>query len=183
MTKFPQLHARAQSIIAENDVDTVEVAFADTQGHLRGKRIPAQHFLARHGREGLRAGRRGVLLELALRAARAPALQPGVGHRRHDRDARPGDAAPDALARRAPRLCMSDCVSEHGHEPIEMDPRHQLRRQVERCQERGYDPVLATEIEFYLTDRGRQAGLRRHPVLLAAEGRRDRARRRATSGA
>ena len=47
---------------------------------------------------------------------------------------------------------MADCVSEHGHEPIEMDPRHQLRRQVERCQERGFDPVLATEIEFYLTD-------------------------------
>ena len=47
---------------------------------------------------------------------------------------------------------MADCVTEHGHEPLDMDPRHQLRRQVERCQARGYDPVLATEIEFYLTD-------------------------------
>ena len=49
-------------------------------------------------------------------------------------------------------LCMADCVSEHGHEPLDMDPRHQLRRQVERCRERGFDPVMATEIEFYLTD-------------------------------
>ena len=59
-----------------------------------------RHVLPRaHGREGLRAGRRVVLLELALRAARAPALQPGRGHRRHDRRARPRDAATDAVAR------------------------------------------------------------------------------------
>ena len=57
---------------------------------------------------------------------------------------------PGAIARRS---CMADCVSEHDHEPIVMDPRHQLRRQVERCQERGFEPVLATEIEFYLTER------------------------------
>ena len=137
-----------------------------------------RHVLPRaHRREGLRAGRRVVLLELALRAARAAALQPGLRHRRHDRHARPGDAAGRRRGASARRSCMADCVSEHGHEPIAMDPRHQLRRQVERCQERGFEPVLATEIEFYLTDEDGKPVLRRHPVLLA----RRRAPRSSTS--
>ena len=52
MTSTKQLHAHAQQIIAEHDVDTIEVAFADTQGHLRGKRIPATFFLERTGEKG-----------------------------------------------------------------------------------------------------------------------------------
>jgi len=52
MTNFKQLHARAAALIAEHDVDTIEVALADTQGHLRGKRIPATFFLERTAEKG-----------------------------------------------------------------------------------------------------------------------------------
>ncbi len=150
MTKFPQLLARAESIIAENDVDTVEVAFADTQGHLRGKRIPAQHFINKVAEKGYANADAAFYWSWHCELPELPHYNPGA-------DIVDMIVVPDlATLRPTPwraraALCMSNCVSEHGHEPIPMDPRYHLRHQVERCQARGYDPVLATEIEFYLT--------------------------------
>ena len=152
MTSTKQLHARAQALIAEHDIDTVEVAFADTQGHLRGKRIPATFFLARTGREGLRAGGRVVLLELALRAARAPALQPGLRHRRHDRRARPRDAETDAVARPR-RACAWPIASASTTTSRSRWIRAtSCAGRSSAARSAASSPVLATEIEFYLTD-------------------------------
>jgi glutamine synthetase len=151
MTSTKQLHAHAQSLIAEHDVDTIEVAFADTQGHLRGKRIPANHFLNRTAEKGFAQADASFFWSWHCELPELPHYNPGS-------DIVDMIVLPDlATLRPTPwreraALCMADCVTEHGHEPLEMDPRHQLRRQVQRCQARGFDPVLATEIEFYLTD-------------------------------
>src|SRR6476619_4884256 len=118
MTSTKQLHARAQAIIAENDIDTVEVAFADTQGHLRGKRIPASFFLERSAEKGFAQADASFYWSWHCELPDLAPLRPTPWR--------------DKAA-----LCMADCISEHGHEPIAMDPRHQLRRQVERCRERG----------------------------------------------
>ena len=151
MTSTKQLHARAQAIIAEHDIDTVEVAFADTQGHLRGKRIPATFFLERTAEKGFAQADASFYWSWHCELPELPHYNPAS-------DIVDMIVVPDlATLRPTPwrdkaALCMADCVSEHGHEPIAMDPRHQLRRQVERCREHGFEPVLATEIEFYLTD-------------------------------
>ena len=151
MTNAKQLHARAQAIIAEHDIDTVEVAFADTQGHLRGKRIPASFFLARTAEKGFAQADASFSWSWHCELPELPHYNPAS-------DIVDMIVVPDLETLRPTpwrdraALVMADCISEHGHEPIEMDPRHQLRRQVERCRERGFNPVLATEIEFYLTD-------------------------------
>jgi glutamine synthetase len=36
------------------------------------------------------------------------------------------------------------------HEPIVLDPRHLLRTVIGRLQGVGYEPIAATELEFYL---------------------------------
>jgi glutamine synthetase len=151
MTNFKQLHARTAALIAENDIDTIEVAFADTQGHLRGKRIPASFFLQRTGEKGFAQADASFYWSWHCELPELPHYNPGS-------DIVDMIVLPDlATLRPTPwrdrsALCMADCVSEHGHEPIDADPRHQLRRQIERCQARGFEPVLATELEFYLTD-------------------------------
>ena len=178
MTSTKQLHARAQQIIAEHDVDTVEVAFADTQGHLRGKRIPATFFLERTGEKGFAQADASFYWSWHCELPELPHYNPAS-------DIVDMIVVPDlATLRPTPwrertALCMADCVSEHGHEPIDADPRHQLRRQVERCQAARLRAGAGDRARVLPDRRGRQAGLRRHPVLLAAEGRRARARRRA----
>ncbi len=85
MSSTKQLHARAQAhhrrARHRHDRDRVR-----RHAGASARQAHPGHVLPRaHRREGLRASRRVVLLELALRAARAAALQPGLGHRRHDR--------------------------------------------------------------------------------------------------
>ncbi len=151
MTNAKQLHARAHALIAENDIDTIEVAFADTQGHLRGKRIPATFFLNKTGEKGFAQADASFYWSWHCELPELPHYNPAA-------DIVDMIVVPDLATlkptpwRERTALCMADCVTEHGRHPVVMDPRHQLRRQVERCQERGFEPVLATEIEFYLTD-------------------------------
>jgi glutamine synthetase len=151
MSSTEQHHSRAQALIAEHDIDTIEIAFADTQGHLRGKRVPATHFINRTAQKGFAQADASFFWSWHCELPELPHYNPAS-------DILDMIVLPDlATLRPTPwreraAICMADCVTEHGHKPLEMAPRHQLRRQVERCQARGFDPVLATEIEFYLTD-------------------------------
>jgi glutamine synthetase len=151
MTNDKQLHARAQALIAENDVDTVEVAFADTQGHLRGKRIPATFFLERTAEKGFAQADASFYWSWHCELPELPHYNPAADI--VDMIVKP-DLATLRITPWRPRtaLVMGDCITEHEHAPHPMDPRAHLRAQVERCQERGFEPVVATEIEFYLTD-------------------------------
>src|SRR4051794_9205688 len=151
MTSTKQLHARAQAIIAENDVDTIEVAFADTQGHLRGKRIPASFFLASTAAKGFAQADASFFWSWHCELPELPHYDPAADI--VDMIVKPDLATLKVTPwRKGAAICMADCITEHAREPHPMDPRAHLRAQVERCRERGFEPVLATEIEFYLTD-------------------------------
>jgi glutamine synthetase len=151
MTNDKQLHARAQALIAENDVETIEVAFADTQGHLRGKRIPATFFLERTADRGFAQADASFFWSWHCELPELPHYDPAADI--VDMIVKPDLATLKVTPwRKGAAICMADCITEHAREPHPMDPRAHLRRQVERCQERGFEPVLATEIEFYLTD-------------------------------
>jgi glutamine synthetase len=41
-------------------------------------------------------------------------------------------------------------VDERTHEPLPVDSRHQLRQALERVRAQGFEPTMATEIEFHL---------------------------------
>jgi glutamine synthetase len=149
MTSPKQLHARASSLIAEHDIDTVEVAFSDLQGHLRGKRVPAGFFLDRTAEKGFAQADATFYWSWHCELPELPHYNPAS-------DIVDMIVLPDlATLRPTPwrartALVMADTISERTHAPHVMDPRNHLRRQVERCRERGFDPVIATEIEFYL---------------------------------
>jgi glutamine synthetase len=56
--------------------------------------------------------------------------------------------------------------------PSPGDPRHALKRVVERCQADGFNPVVAVELEFYVMDRARDGNGRRQPPASPTSGHR-----------
>jgi glutamine synthetase len=131
-------------------IDTVVVAFTDMQGRLLGKRVVAEVYL-----ETLDAGQpvEGCNYLLALDME----MDPVPGYELASWEQGYGDFAlhPDpATLRRIPwlegtALVLAD-VAWHDGSPVTQSPRQVLKRQVERAAEAGYEPMFASELEFFL---------------------------------
>jgi glutamine synthetase len=130
-------------------IDTVVAAFTDMQGRLMGKREHASFFLdetAGHGLEGCN-------YLLALDMDMDP--QPGYAMASWERGYGDFHLLPDlATLRRIPwlegtALVLCDVGWEDGS-PVVASPRQVLKRQVERARDAGYEPMFASELEFYL---------------------------------
>src|SRR5205823_5978677 len=130
-------------------IDTVVCAFTDMQGRLMGKREQAEYFLdesVEHGLEGC-----NYLLALDME------MDPQTGYEMASWERGYGDfhLTPDLTTlRRVPwvegtALVLCDVDWEDGS-PVVASPRQILRRQVERSREAGFEPMLASELEFYL---------------------------------
>jgi glutamine synthetase len=130
-------------------IDTVVAAFPDMQGRLMGKRFHARFFLddtLEHGLEGC-----------AYLLATDMDTEPRDGYAVANWDQGYGDfvAVPDlATLRRTPwlegtALVLCDVVSVDG-EPVAPAPRAVLRAQVERARAAGFEPMVGTELEFFL---------------------------------
>jgi glutamine synthetase len=131
-------------------IDTVVVAFTDMQGRLLGKRVHAQYFLdehiADHGVEGC-----NYLLALDME------MEPVPGYSIASWEQGYGDFAmrPDLdTLRRIPwlegtALVLCDVTWNDGS-PVRPSPRQVLKEQVERARAAGYEPMIGSELEFYL---------------------------------
>jgi glutamine synthetase len=131
-------------------IDTVVVAFTDMQGRLLGKRVHAQYFLdehiADHGVEGC-----NYLLALDME------MDPVPGYSIASWEQGYGDFAmrPDLdTLRRIPwlegtALVLCDVTWNDGS-PVRPSPRQVLKAQVERARAAGYEPMIGSELEFYL---------------------------------
>lgn len=145
---MPDMSTDFEARCREAGVHTIEVTAPDTQGHLRGKRVPIDRFFKTTVRDGVNIADAMFVFDMQndlvdnpyinmesgfLDCRLVPDVSTGriLGHR-------PGYA-----------LVFADAVDEHG-EPHENAPRGVLARQVERCRAQGLDPVVATELEFYL---------------------------------
>jgi len=140
--KLPESSA---DLIRRAGVKQVECLFPDVTGYPRGKLMPAEAFLA--GQE--------------LRIAQAIPMQGVTGEYSYhpifvddDPDVR---LVPDlATVRLAPwadpprALAIHDCVELDGR-PCAFAPRSLLKTVLARYAERGLTPVVAPEIEFYLS--------------------------------
>ncbi|MBA2740948.1 MAG: glutamine synthetase [Actinobacteria bacterium] len=136
--------------IESGEIDTVVVAFTDMQGRLLGKRLHGEFFVeeieAEHGVEGC-----NYLLALDMEMDPVPGYQIASWEQGY------GDfaLAPDlATLRRIPWLEATALVlcDVHWHDgsPVEPSPRQVLRAQVERAAALGLEPMLGSELEFYL---------------------------------
>lgn len=131
-----------------HEVHTVEVATPDTYGHLRGKRVPAERFFA-----GAHASAFGIadaifIMDLQNDLVDNQFINMDSGfldcHLRADVSTgrvlthRPGYA-----------LVFADAHDPQGNlHPL--STRTVLKEQIAKCTQRGLEPVVATELEFYL---------------------------------
>jgi glutamine synthetase len=136
--------------VESGSIDTVVVAFTDMQGRLMGKRVHAQYFvdenIADHGTEGC-----NYLLALDME------MDPIPGYSIASWEQGYGDFAmrPDLdTLRRIPwlegtALVLCDVAWNDGS-PVRPSPRQVLKAQVERARSLGYEPMIGSELEFYL---------------------------------
>ena len=141
---------KIEKFIEENKIHTVEVGFADINGVLRGKTLPARHFL--------KIAERGTGL---AKAPFAWDIQCGV----YDdiEFANFDNGFPEMIAkpilktfkkipwREGSAFVFADIVDEEGY-LIEENPREVLKKVLKRYNALGFRPIVGSELEFYLFD-------------------------------
>ncbi len=129
-------------------VHTVEVATPDTQGHLRGKRVPVDRFFATVAAAGVAIADAIFVMDAQDDLTDNPYINMDTGYL--DCKLMPDLSTGRILAHRPGyAIVFTDVADEHGR-PHPLGPRRVLARQIERCRGLGYEPVAATELEFYL---------------------------------
>lgn len=131
------------------EIDTVIAALIDMPGRLMGKRFHARHFLDGAYEETHCCN---YLLANDVEMTPVPGFKSASWAQGY------GDYVmkPDlSTLRRIPwapgtALVLCDLLDHHTHELIPHAPRSILRRQVERARAMGYEPMMATELEFFL---------------------------------
>lgn len=137
-----------KTAVKSGEIDTVAVALVDMQGRLMGKRFHAQHFLDAHDETHCCIYLLATDYEMfTVPGYDAASWQKGYG----DYVMRPDLST----LRRLPwapgtALCMVDLIDHHTHEPVPHAPRNVLAKQVARARAMGFDPMMATELEFFL---------------------------------
>jgi glutamine synthetase len=137
-----------QGFLRDHNIHEVECVIADMTGIARGKILPKDLFLAG---EHMRLPK-SVLLNTVH--GEQPNNTPYVGSTDPDMICVPDPATmrvvPWATERVA--LVIHDCENFDGS-PVDLAPRAVLRRVLARYAERGWKPVVAPEMEFYLVAR------------------------------
>jgi glutamine synthetase len=139
----------AREFLDRHQVHTVECMFADTWGLPRGKRLSTQYFLSTAGGSGFAIANvaftwdmHGVIFPTAF-------VDDEKGY--PDMHVVPDLSTLRVAAwREGTAFCICDTIDPQTHESIPMDGRAILRRAVERVGALGYEPVVATELEFHL---------------------------------
>ncbi|MGU9957949.1 MAG: glutamine synthetase family protein [Arenicellales bacterium WSBS_2016_MAG_OTU3] len=138
--------------LLDNDIDEVEGIIPDMNGVARGKLIPAKKY-----RE-----------EVGMRLPEAVFLQSVTGEDPEDwSSVDPADIdiilKPDPNTLRVvpwaadpTALLIHDCFYAND-EPVRMSPRYVLRNIIERYRQKGWKPVVAPELEFYLVKKNTDA--------------------------
>jgi glutamine synthetase len=133
------------------EIDTVMVAAVDMQGRLMGKRFHARHF-AEHGWRETHCCNYLLAVDMEMTPV------PGYASANWARGYGDYTVRPDlATLRRAAwvpgvALVLADLIDHHTGAPVAMSPRAILQRQVARARAMGFEPMMATELEFYLFD-------------------------------
>ncbi len=129
-------------------VHTVEVATPDTQGHLRGKRVPTARFFDSVVEHGVHIADAIYVFDIQNDLPDNPYINMDSGYL--DCHLVPDLSTGRILTHRPGyALVMADAFDATG-QPHPLAPRSVLAGQIERCRAAGVDPVVATEMEFFL---------------------------------
>ena len=136
--------------IQRGDIDTVVMAFPDLQGRLVGKRTTGRFFLehvAEHGTENCDYLIATDFDDVAVPGYQFASYDIGYG----DMVAR-ADFGTLRFTPWVPKtaLILCDLVSVQTGKPIRVAPRQVLRDQVAAAREMNLEPMIGSEIEFYL---------------------------------
>ena len=145
MTTFEEL----KSEIAAGSIDTVLTCIIDMQGRLMGKRFHAEAFLDIAEDETHCCN---YLLATDLEMATPD------GYASTSWEAGYGDyiMKPDLTTIRpvpwleGTAMVLCDVLDHHTHAPVPFAPREVLKRQIARADALGFQPIMATELEFFL---------------------------------
>lgn len=137
-----------KALVTSGDIDTVVVAGIDMQGRLVGKRFHAQFFID-GGHEETHCC--NYLLAVDMEMTTVPGYKTASWENGY------GDYVlkPDMTTlHRVPwmagtAMVIGDFLDHHSHEPVSVSPRAILKKQVERARAMGFEPMMATELEFY----------------------------------
>ena len=127
---------------------TVVIGVGDLNGIMRGKRLPASHWPA--------ACKEGIAFSLVLLAADMTSDVWDTPYVNFDNGYPDMHVFPAATPVAVPweegvAFCMGRCEGM-DHQPVPIDPRQVLLRQMERARAMGFDPQIGPEVEFYLLD-------------------------------
>ncbi|MEV7429222.1 glutamine synthetase family protein [Nocardioides sp. NPDC092400] len=148
-------HLSREELVVEIEagtIDTVVIAFTDMQGRLQGKRLHGRYFVDHvldHGAEGCNYL---LAVDVEMNTVEGYAIsswERGYGDMEMVLDER-------TIRRLShlPATAMVQCDlvwpagEDGGHAPVVQDPRAVLRRQLDRCAERGWEAMSGTELEF-----------------------------------
>jgi glutamine synthetase len=139
-----------RAAVETGTIDTVVAAFTDMQGRLMGKREQAEYFLD----ESVEHGLEGCNYLIATDMENEP--QPGYAMANWESGYGDFHMTPDlGTLRRIPwlegtALVLCDVDWEDSSKPVVASPRQVLKAQVERARAAGYEPMIGSELEFYL---------------------------------
>jgi glutamine synthetase len=136
--------------IEADAIDTVISAVCDMQGRLVGKRVTGRFFVEHCLEHGTHFCTYLLGTDMEMKTPDGFALmnwETGYG----DYLARPDWETLRVIPwLEKTALVLADAVDEATGGLVPVAPRSILRRQVERCAERGFRPMMATELEYYL---------------------------------
>ncbi len=135
--------------VVRGEIDTVLVASVDMQGRLMGKRFHAAFFVSNGYKETHCCN---YLLAVDMEMNTVPGYKSAGWEQGY------GDYVmkPDLATLRAlpwlpgTALCLADLLDHHTHEEVAVSPRAILKKQVARARAMGFEPMMATELEFYI---------------------------------
>ncbi len=137
-----------KAAVSRGEIDTVLVAGIDMQGRLMGKRFHAQFFVD-GGHEETHCCNYLLAVDMdmtTVQGYKSSNWQTGYG----DYVMKP-DMGTLRLVPWLPGTAMVLCdLLDHHHNPVPHSPRQILKTQVDRARAMGLEPMMATELEFYL---------------------------------
>ncbi len=137
-----------REVCTDNGIHTIEVGTPDTQGHIRGKRVPVERFFETTVESGINMADAMLVFDMQNDLPDNEFINMDTGYL--DCNLVPDVSTGRILPHRPGyALVFADTYNHHGA-PHPLAPRTILGRQIDRCRSQDLDPVVATELEFYL---------------------------------